>query len=257
MSNMPSLASPPPDLSADAAYTLATLHETGCPPPSSSTTTTNATSPYLSTPNLSPPTPSLLLLPPSPPLSANWYTLASSLGCLKSMVRLGALLTNPQLPDLYNPPLASTYLLAAAQKGNPDAQNLYGQLLELGLVGEPDVDGALECYKLAAQAGHGGSMYNLGALFESGVGVGRDFGRAVRMYEEAERRGNWEASERLEVLRSLSELPEGVGSSATLGRSRDSLRGEGKQLQGGGAAKRNMTGLRVDTQFATRMVSID
>jgi TPR repeat protein len=100
------------------------------------------------------------------------------------MVRLGAILTASPDSDRYNPTLAIQYLTKAAEAGNADAQNLLGQTLELGLDGIAQPEKALDLYRVGASQGHSGSMYNLGACYENGVGVVKDFNKAVKMYEE-------------------------------------------------------------------------
>jgi TPR repeat protein len=44
----------------------------------------------------------------------------------------------------------------------------------------------------------------MGALYEIGIGVDRNLDRALRLYQEAEKRGNEDARKRLQELRELS-----------------------------------------------------
>lgn len=88
---------------------------------------------------------------------------------------------------------------------------MLGEITELGLAspeGAADHISAGKWYRKAVKQGHGRAMYNLAALYEVGVGVGRDLSRAGRLYREAEKRGSVEARERLEVLGGLELLDE-------------------------------------------------
>lgn len=86
---------------------------------------------------------------------------------------------------------------------------MLGEITELGVQsseGVADPVTAAKWYRKAVKQGHGRAMFNLAALYEVGVGVGRDLGRAGRLYREAAKRGSAEASERLEVLGGLDLL---------------------------------------------------
>ncbi|KAL2913983.1 hypothetical protein HK105_206421 [Polyrhizophydium stewartii] len=95
--------------------------------------------------------------------------------------------------------------------GDPDAQNMLGELFELGFARGLDGDGdaavAAAWYRKALRQGHARATFNLAALYEAGSGVGRDFDKAVRLYREAARRGSTDAAER---LAELAELPSTV-----------------------------------------------
>ena len=111
-------------------------------------------------------------------------------------------------PSLVNVPLALTILKKCAsselsttdnsaniqklkgnsKEGNADAQNMLGELTEMGLhggiEGKPDYEKAVTWYRLAVQQGHGRAMFNLGAMYERGLFVERDMDTAVKFYRE-------------------------------------------------------------------------
>ncbi|KAJ3281941.1 hypothetical protein HDU76_008810 [Blyttiomyces sp. JEL0837] len=130
----------------------------------------------------------------------------------KSQIRLATLLlTLPVTSPHHNPTQALFYLRrAATDSNNPEAKNLLGQMLEMGI---GDVDGissveeAIELYRSGAEQGHAGSLFNLATCYEIGVGVNKDFAKAVRMFEEAARLGSEEARERLELLELINNDP--------------------------------------------------
>ena len=88
-----------------------------------------------------------------------------------------------------------------------DAQNMLGELCEMGLHhgidGSPDMNQAIEWYRRALKKGHARAMFNLGALYEKGEFVPLDTERAIRLFIEADKKGNQDAKERLLKLQSL------------------------------------------------------
>ena len=84
---------------------------------------------------------------------------------------------------------------------------MLGELSEMGLhegiAGQPDLVLALEWYRKALKNGHDRAMYNIAAIYEKGEVVPRDMDKAIRLYREAEKKGNPEAISRLEELRDL------------------------------------------------------
>lgn len=102
-------------------------------------------------------------------------------------------LTGPE--EVARPHLAMQHLLVAAEEGNnADAQNMIGQMKELGLGGDKgeimfkrredvenaaiDITAARGWYRKAMKQGHAGAMFNIGSLYESGTGVEKDLERA-------------------------------------------------------------------------------
>lgn len=98
-------------------------------------------------------------------------------------------------------------------KGSADAQNMLGELCEIGMhdgfEGEPSIHKALEWYRLAIKKGHDRAMFNLGALYEKGLGVPKDLNKAIRFYHEvmnfnqSKKLGNSNAADRLQELKDL------------------------------------------------------
>lgn len=77
-----------------------------------------------------------------------------------------------------------------AEKGNPGAQFLMGQMLFFGLGMERDDAKAATWYGLAAQAGNTEAQYRLGYLHATGQGVAYDAAAAERFWLAAANRGH-------------------------------------------------------------------
>lgn len=125
-------------------------------------------------------------------------------------------MTGPE--EISRPSLAMHHLLIASEEGNnADAQNMIGQMKELGLGGEKselmfkaredipsiDIAAARSWYKKAMKQGHAGATFNIGCLYESGLGVEKDMERAIEFFKMAARIGHAEATERCEDLKSV------------------------------------------------------
>ena len=84
---------------------------------------------------------------------------------------------------------------------------MLGELCELGMhegvAGNPDLHLALEWYRKALKNGHDRAMYNLAAMYEKGDVISRNMEKAIRLYEEAEKKGNKDAAIRLKDLNDL------------------------------------------------------
>ena len=79
-------------------------------------------------------------------------------------------------------------------------------MLELGLDedGVPKLSEALDLYRTSAGQGHAGAMYNMAMCYENGLGVPKDFTKAIKLFEEAERRGCVEAKDRLNQFKEFN-----------------------------------------------------
>jgi TPR repeat protein len=77
-----------------------------------------------------------------------------------------------------------------AEKGDPYAQFVLGQMAEQGLGIPQSYREAARWYKLAAGAGEPDAMTNLGYLYEQGKGVPQDYKEAVDLYRKAAEAGN-------------------------------------------------------------------
>ncbi|TPX67337.1 hypothetical protein SpCBS45565_g03874 [Spizellomyces sp. 'palustris'] len=170
--------------SIDAAYNLGILYETGCRDGEGA------------------------ILNPDWEMASRYYKEAADKNSIKAQLRLANLLTTAP-PPLQSYSKAVHYLTIAAtstQEGNPEAQNMLGEMVELGLgtaESGPDHATAAKWYRRAMRQGHARATFNLAALFEAGVGVGRDVEKALRLYEEAELRGSPHARERIQALKDL------------------------------------------------------
>jgi hypothetical protein len=77
-----------------------------------------------------------------------------------------------------------------AEKGNPGAQFLMGQMLFFGLGMERDDAKAAQWYGMAAQAGNTEALYRLGYLHATGQGVAYDAAAAERFWIAAASKGH-------------------------------------------------------------------
>ena len=75
--------------------------------------------------------------------------------------------------------------MAAAEAGDPDAQNNVGEIYERGLGGQPNFEAAVIWYKKAADQGYSRALFNLGTLYEQGQGVPKDRLQALNLYRKA------------------------------------------------------------------------
>ncbi|KAJ3311368.1 hypothetical protein HDV04_004093 [Boothiomyces sp. JEL0838] len=169
--------------SVEACYHLGYLYETGCSDSEG------------------------VILHPDVDMALRFYDEASVKGHVKSILRQASILIcGPE--RLVNIPKAIKYLLVAAgpkpisidaerddnqnskmsKTGSADAQNILGELCEIGLQGNldesPDVKQAVEWYRLAVKQGHARAMFNLAALYEAGLEVSIDMEKAVKLYKE-------------------------------------------------------------------------
>lgn len=75
--------------------------------------------------------------------------------------------------------------LAAAEAGDPDAQNNVGEIYERGLGTEPNFEAAVIWYQKAADQNYSRALFNLGTLYEQGQGVEKDRLKALNLYRRA------------------------------------------------------------------------
>jgi TPR repeat protein len=75
--------------------------------------------------------------------------------------------------------------MAAAEAGDPDAQNNVGEIYERGLGGQPNFEVAVIWYQKAADQGYSRALFNLGTLYEQGQGVEKDRLKALNLYRKA------------------------------------------------------------------------
>ena len=80
--------------------------------------------------------------------------------------------------------------LIEAEKGNVKAQFNLGLMYDSGMGVSQDYKKALNWYRKAADQGHTKSQYNLGALYDNGISVSQDYKEAVDWYLKAAKQGH-------------------------------------------------------------------
>ncbi len=93
------------------------------------------------------------------------------------------------------------WINTAAQNGYNKSMFELGYIYQHGGLGlSPDIDKAIEWYKKGAKAKSGNAMVNLGYCYENGIGVEKDFWKAVELYGEASQLGNEIAQQNITVM---------------------------------------------------------
>jgi TPR repeat protein len=106
-------------------------------------------------------------------------------------------------------------LQEAADAGSAAAMYNLGWLYEYGLGVAQDYDQARRWYQKAAEAGNADAMYGLGYMYEYGKGLTQDYAQARRWYQEAADAGNTEAKQALAQLPNASVTPSPTISAAS------------------------------------------
>jgi uncharacterized caspase-like protein len=75
--------------------------------------------------------------------------------------------------------------LQAAQGGDPEAQTNVAEIYERGLGGPPNYESAVLWYQKAADQKYARALFNLGTLYEQGIGVEQDKLKALNLYRQA------------------------------------------------------------------------
>ena len=87
-----------------------------------------------------------------------------------------------------------------AEQGNVSAQYNLGVMYDNGIGVFRDYGKAMRWYRIAAERGDASAQYNLGVMYENGRGVLRDDREAVRWYRMAAEQGNVSAQYNLGVM---------------------------------------------------------
>lgn len=90
-----------------------------------------------------------------------------------------------QAIDVDNMPLAFKNFLIAAKEGHADSQFNVGLMYEKGIGTTKNEKEAVLWYNKAAEQGNPGAQYNLGVLYENGIGTPIDFAKANKWYRKA------------------------------------------------------------------------
>ena len=80
--------------------------------------------------------------------------------------------------------------LKAAQKGSSEAQFNLGLMYERGIGVKQDYAQAVDWYHKAVKQDHAGAQCNLGMMYEKGLGVKEDYAQAVDWYRKAAEQSN-------------------------------------------------------------------
>lgn len=83
------------------------------------------------------------------------------------------------------PEAAFALMAGEAEKGNTAAMLTLGQFYERGVGVARNYGKALEWYSKAAQAGQAGGYYNVGVCYEIGMGTAPDMAKAVQSFNKA------------------------------------------------------------------------
>ena len=92
--------------------------------------------------------------------------------------------------DANNMPLAYKKFLAAAKEGYADAQFNLGVMYEQGIGTTKNEKEAVIWYNKAAEQGNAGAQFNLGVLYENGKGTAIDYAKANKWYRKAALQGD-------------------------------------------------------------------
>jgi TPR repeat protein len=92
--------------------------------------------------------------------------------------------------EMNNMPLAFTEFLAAANEGHADSQFNVGLMYEQGIGVEKDAAKAIYWYGKSAAQGNSNAQYNLAVLYENGIGTTIDYAKANSWYREASAQGD-------------------------------------------------------------------
>ncbi|MBW2520905.1 MAG: sel1 repeat family protein [Deltaproteobacteria bacterium] len=84
-----------------------------------------------------------------------------------------------------------------ANKGNVKAQFNLGLMYDSGMGVPQDYKQAVDWYRQAAEQGHANSQYNLGVMYDNGIGVLKDYSEAVDWYLKAAKQGHAKAQNNL------------------------------------------------------------
>ena len=87
--------------------------------------------------------------------------------------------------DANNMPLAYKKFLVATKEGHADSQFNLGVMYEQGIGTTKNEKEAVIWYTKAAEQGNSGAQFNLGVLYENGLGTPIDYAKANKWYRKA------------------------------------------------------------------------
>jgi len=97
-------------------------------------------------------------------LAIHWYKKAANQDSAEALINLGFIYCYGAENVSINTTKALKYYLKGAELGHPEAQFQLGLMYDNGLGVEPNYDKAYELYKKAADQGHGGALNNINYL---------------------------------------------------------------------------------------------
>ena len=106
-------------------------------------------------------------------------------GDTRALKGLAYMRLNPE-ENRYDPEQATELLMKAAAKGDPEAQFELGRLYERGIGVSQDVEKAVSLYWKAADQNFADAINDLGFLhFQGGLGIVRDSKKAIKLFQRA------------------------------------------------------------------------
>ena len=126
-----------------------------------------------------------------PEQAMEWLKKAASLGSPLGHLKAAELLLKGEEPDIAQ---GYTHLVTAAEAGLVDVQNEIGLFYLSGRLGERDATAASGWFSRSASGGYPQGAYNLGILYEQGIGVPQNFDNAGQLYTQAANAGHAEAT---------------------------------------------------------------
>jgi TPR repeat protein len=128
-----------------------------------------------------------------------WYRKAAAQGLPEAQRELAFVLLNTKPPQTAE---AVQLYTEAAQRGDAESQYQLGVLYDRGMGVRPDLAQRQAWWSKAAAQGHAPALVALAELARSGDGVPKNDGEAARLYREAANRGSSEAA--IELARALA-----------------------------------------------------
>ncbi|MGE0699590.1 MAG: hypothetical protein AB7O57_10875 [Hyphomicrobiaceae bacterium] len=132
--------------------------------------------------------------------AATWFNRAAEQGVAVAQYRLAALYEWGKGVKADREAAKEWYRRAAAQGNVKSMHNLAVMLASPAGKGNPDYAEAASLFSTAAARGLADSQYNLGILYESGLGVPKDHAAAYKWYSLAAKGGDQDAGRRRDLL---------------------------------------------------------
>jgi TPR repeat protein len=122
--------------------------------------------------------------------AAAWLTKAADKGNTAAPFALAVIYSNGGVGLAANGELALRWLRRGVDVGDPNAQYLFGQGCEGGMLGKPDPSAAVQWYRKAAEQNHMDAQREYGRCLALGVGVDADPAASVEWFTKAAKLGD-------------------------------------------------------------------